>query len=103
MPQSSICKGVATAILNNQYELCVIYHNTMVLRLTKRDNIIELDNGGWITATTVLRMNQAARQYKLGFSVGRKKGVMSYSLWGNMDKSIPFDNNRTASFKMPKY
>jgi len=45
----------------------VVYHTTCVVRWNHET--IVLDSGGWQTATTKLRMNQAARQFGLGFSV----------------------------------
>ena len=33
---------------------------------------VHLDNGGWFTSTTKTRMNQASRQFNLGFSVYQK-------------------------------
>jgi hypothetical protein len=53
----------------------ITLHSTDVVKFDK-DEIV-LNNGGYITATTVARMQQASRQYGLGFSVGRKQGVMS--------------------------
>jgi hypothetical protein len=51
----------------------VIYHQTCVVQVTP-DGMITLDSGGWRTATTKTRMNQAASQMRLGFNVQQKAG-----------------------------
>ena len=49
-------------------KLLVTYHNTIVVKVTD-DRYVTLDNGGYYTATSKRRMNQASLQYKLGFGV----------------------------------
>lgn len=53
-------------------DLIVRYQQTDVVRVSS--TLIYLDTGGWFTATTKTRMNQAANQYNLGFHVYAKKG-----------------------------
>ena len=48
--------------------LSVVYHNTEVVKVINNEQVI-LNNGGFYTATTKRRMNQASLQYNLGFSV----------------------------------
>jgi hypothetical protein len=48
----------------------VRYHNTDVV-VFDRDKVT-LNSGGWRTRTTMLRMNQTARQHGLGFRVYQK-------------------------------
>tara|TARA_A100001201_G_scaffold18976_1_gene21394 strand:- start:199 stop:507 length:309 start_codon:yes stop_codon:yes gene_type:complete len=48
--------------------LSVVYHNTEVVKV-RNNRYITLDNGGYYTATSKRRMNQASQQYNLGFSV----------------------------------
>jgi hypothetical protein len=48
----------------------VRYWNTDVVQFDNQ--WITLDNGGFKTATTKLRMNQTAAEYQLGFSVYQK-------------------------------
>ena len=48
--------------------LSVVYHNTEVVKV-RNNRYITLNNGGYYTATTKRRMNQASQQYNLGFSV----------------------------------
>ena len=48
------------------------YHQTDVVSFNK--NLIILDTGGWYTATTKTRMNQASNEYGLGYQVYQEKG-----------------------------
>lgn len=50
--------------------ICVIYHNTAVVRFNQ-DKII-LNSGGYQTNTTKTRMNQTSNQFKLDFTVYQK-------------------------------
>jgi len=50
--------------------LRVTYHSTDVVSVTPKT--IRLNTGGWKTATTRTRMNQASRQYSLGYTVYQK-------------------------------
>jgi hypothetical protein len=45
----------------------VTYHDTDVVTFT--EGVIVLQTGGFKTATTKLRMNQASNQYDLGYQV----------------------------------
>lgn len=47
--------------------LSVVYHATEVVKVGPEG--ITLDSGGWRSATTKTRMNQASNQYGLGFRV----------------------------------
>ena len=55
-----------TAIDNNT--LMVTYQNTIVVKVIDNRYVV-LNNGGYFTATSKRRMNQASMQYNLGFSV----------------------------------
>ena len=68
----------------------VILHNTCVVAFN--DTRIELDTGGWDTATTRARMNQASNQYGLGFKVHRDKGQTYVE---NKVGRIPLDRKAT--------
>ena len=48
--------------------LRVVYHNTEVVKV-KDSRYAVLNNGGWYTVTSKTRMNQASREYHLGFAV----------------------------------
>lgn len=51
---------------------CVKYHDTVVIKF-KGGNVV-LNSGGWQTATTKGRINQAFNQYNLPFSLYQKAG-----------------------------
>ena len=79
--QSKIGKGNTTVrgnIANG--ELSVVFHTTEIVNVSK--GIVTLKTGGWMTATTKTRMNQAANQYGLGYSVWQKKGEWFVSYKG---------------------
>lgn len=61
---------VATSIFTEDGYTRVIYHNTTVVRFN--NTLIELNSGGWQTATTKTRMNQASNQFDLGYQVYQK-------------------------------
>lgn len=64
--------GVETSIRKRPDGTLIIrYHQTDVVTV-KPDRTIILNTGGWRTATTKKRMNQAAIQYKLGYKVFQK-------------------------------
>ena len=59
-----------TTVYNDDTHKCVKYHKTNVVRFNNKEII--LNNGGWMTATTKLRMNQASNQFGLGYHVWQK-------------------------------
>lgn len=61
---------VATVTVINNKDTCVIYHDTTVVKFN--DAQIVLESGGWRTATTKRRMNQASNVYGLGYQVYQK-------------------------------
>ena len=71
MAQTSICRGVATSVVCTTGRITVVYHNTRVVDVAPEH--IALDTGGWKTATTKLRMNQASTQFNLGYTVYQQK------------------------------
>lgn len=74
MTQLQKVSGVATAIFTDSNgNLCVQYHNTTVWR-KRPDGQVTLDTGGWRTATTKVRMNQAFSQFGPPYKVFQKNG-----------------------------
>ena len=63
-------KTATTVHANDHGEMVVTYHSTAVVTFTPK--AIKLDSGGWRTATTRTRMNQAANQFQLGYCVFQK-------------------------------
>jgi hypothetical protein len=55
--------GIKTAIRYHDTDVVTIYSDCVVL-----------NTGGWFTVTTKRRMNQASKEYNLGFSVWSKQG-----------------------------
>ena len=53
-------------------ETCVTLHATTVFRHNPKTRTVTLNSGGWLTVTTKTRMNQAANQFGLDFSVYQK-------------------------------
>jgi hypothetical protein len=62
----------ATSIFTEAGKTRVVYHGTAVV-IFDSERII-LDSGGWRTATTKSRMNQASHQFELGIQVYQKGG-----------------------------
>jgi len=54
----------------------VILHNTTVVDVAP-SGTVRLNTGGWLTVTTMARMNQAAGEWDLDFRVSRAKGKFS--------------------------
>lgn len=72
MAQTREVRGVATRVYEAGGMTHVQYHETNVVSFNAQE--VVLRTGGWATATTKLRMNQAASQFNLGFRVAQKKG-----------------------------
>ena len=70
MSQTHTIGRTATKVEHRGLETFVRYHNTDVVQFDSQ--YITLNTGGWETATTKLRMNQASNQFNLGFSVYQK-------------------------------
>jgi hypothetical protein len=60
----------ATTVSTSDNYTRVVYHATTVVKFNHKDII--LNSGGWVTATTKLRMNQTSNQFDLGFRVYQK-------------------------------
>ena len=63
----------ATTIKQRGKTLTVRYHRTDIVKATP--STITLNTGGWKTVTTKTRMNQAANQFDLKYSVVQRKGT----------------------------
>lgn len=70
MAQMQKIGKVHTKVFRDNGYTVVRYHQTDVVRFN--DSEIILDSGGWQTATTKVRMNQASAQFGLGFIVFQK-------------------------------
>ena len=74
---------VHTTINRGDGVTTITYHDTAVGEFT--NDTIWLNTGGWITVTTKTRMNQAANQFDLGYSVFQKKGEWFIAVRGAED------------------
>jgi hypothetical protein len=92
MSQTTRLGKTATVVRQEGRVTVVRYHDTDVVKFT--DAHITLNSGGWRTATTKLRMNQAASQYGLGFSVSQKDGVwfVTGHFGGSGAHHLPFED-----------
>ena len=70
MGQQHRVSGVATSIKTHGKNTQVIYRGTVVVSFSNK--LITLNTGGWMTATTKTRMNQASSQFGLGYRVFQK-------------------------------
>lgn len=70
MPHMDRLSTYRTNVMATGDRLSVIYAETLIVE--KVGDTITLDSGGWETVTTKRKMNQAARQFALGYSVYQK-------------------------------
>lgn len=92
MAQTREVRGVATSVFASHGTTRVNYRGTTVVEFDAES--IRLNTGGWKTVTTKTRMNQAANQFGLGFSVFAKDFEWWVKIDGSEgqgpDKSWPF-------------
>lgn len=88
--QTKEVRGVGTSIRVENGTTIIRYHDTDVVKFN--DRTIQLDTGGWKTATTKLRMNQAANQFNLRYHVSQYRGEW-YVEFRNSDRIISFDDD----------
>lgn len=74
MPQQTKLGKGHTTVAMREGTTHVTYYNTIVCAFN--DKRITLDNGGWVTASTRTRMNQASQQFGLGYHVHIANGAM---------------------------
>ncbi len=74
MPRMDKLSNYATNITTSAdgKDICVVYHSTCIVQFN--DKTVTLRTGGWDSVTTRRKMNQASRQFGLGFQVWRDKG-----------------------------
>jgi hypothetical protein len=73
----------STTVRKTDTLLSVVLYNTEVV-MADCEKIV-LNNGGWKTTTTKTRMNQAANEFNLPYSVHQEKGGWYCTTW-NMAK-----------------
>tara|TARA_R110002167_G_scaffold192918_1_gene395512 strand:- start:1493 stop:1789 length:297 start_codon:yes stop_codon:yes gene_type:complete len=82
----TVGKTATTIAANDSGETVVTYHATQVVKFSGER--IVLNTGGWKTVTTKARMNQAANQFALGYTVFQKNHAWFVSFGG---ADLPFD------------
>jgi hypothetical protein len=81
--------GRGNTTVSGEKGLTVItFHWTKIVQFT--DKTITLDSGGWRTATTKTRMNQASIQFGLGYQVFQANSAWFVSFKG---KTLDFSDN----------
>ena len=88
MPRMNKLSNYKTTIHEARGMTRVVYHSTEIVAWNA--DKIELHTGGWQTVTTKRKMNQAARQFNLGYSVEQKDGDWFVRYYG---KPEPFTGN----------
>ena len=64
----------------------VTLHSTRVLAVYPSGKIV-LNTGGWLTVTTITRINQAASEWRLPFRASRAGGKLSVRVFSNKPES----------------
>ena len=82
----------------------VVLHSTAILT-QNADGTVTLRHGGYVTATTATRINQACNQWDLGIGVSRKNGVMYGHPRGTghplpVAKPVPFGADGTLTLEV---
>jgi hypothetical protein len=85
----------ATSVRREGSDTVIRYHETDVVCFSV--DCIVLDTGGWQTVTTKARMNQAAHQYGLGYSVYQKDFRWYVEYQG---KTLPFERRMELKREM---
>jgi hypothetical protein len=86
MSRSNTLSMYKTTIRNvNQFTI-IRYHKTDIVKFERCGDIV-LDFGGYDTVTTRRKMNQASKQFGLGYSVFRHKGQTYVNSDGDLDVS----------------
>ena len=81
----------ATTVSEIDGLMTVVYHRTPVVRWDHTQII--LDHGGYMTATTKTRMNQASNQFRLGYYVYQKNFEWFVHF---EDREIAFQGNQVT-------
>lgn len=87
MPRSDKLSPYRTTVMATNSRIAITYVSTLIVDATPK--AVTLDSGGWRTVTTKRKMNQAARQFGLGYRVEQSKGEWSVYLYG-ANVTLPF-------------
>jgi hypothetical protein len=92
MGQMKTLGKIATKVETYGENTIITYHKTDVVSFDS--NSVLLKTGGWFTSTTKTRMNQASRQFNLGYYVYQKD--FSWYVVTPKGETLPFRNNFAA-------
>jgi hypothetical protein len=88
-----------TTVRREGAQTVVRFHQTDVVKFepaaTHGQFLVTLDAGGWRTATTKARMNQAAAQFGLAYRVFQERGGWFVALGGAWNMAVPFVDGQT--------
>ena len=96
MSQTQEVRGRATVIRQDGPWTVITYHRTDVVRFKRAGDkvTVKLNSNGWRTPTTKLRMNQAAHQFGLGYSVAQRHFDWYVTLRAD-GRELPFADGMT--------
>lgn len=101
MAQSQKVRGGNTTVAFESDSIIVTFYGTVVAsvrRDTEGSSYVKLNNGGFSTSTTKLRMNQFANEYCSGaFSVYQRKGDWFVAIEG-VERHFVFEHGKTAFY-----
>lgn len=83
-------KPECTVVTLHQTEIAKVYPDRL-----------ELDTGGWLTTTTLTRMNQVCREMQLGYTLSRAGGEFTAYPWAKMDAPIRSADGRRLTLPRP--
>ena len=92
MPRMNKLSSYATTIATRNGNMCITYHSTVIVEFDA--DCIILRTGGWQTVTTKRKMNQAARQFELGYCVFQHNG--DWFIRRPDGGEMPFDTNEVV-------
>jgi hypothetical protein len=97
MPRMNRLSSYKTVILTDAVTgvTNVIYHTTSIVAWNATQ--ITLSTGGWQSVTTKRKMNQASRQFNLGYGVFQKRG--EWFVCKPDGATIPFDTAYPLTFE----
>lgn len=84
MPRNDKLSMYKTRVICTSGLIDIYYHATNIVSV-RNDRSIVLDFGGWDIVTTRRKMNQASRQFNLGYSVFRHKGQTYINSTNDLD------------------
>jgi hypothetical protein len=100
MPRMDQIGTVATTVQTDDGVTTVVYHSTAVVMWVQKEDLVILNSGGWQTVTTKNRMNQAAYQFGLPFTVWQKDYAwfVTVRYADGSEKDMPFKDGMSIEW-----